>query len=562
MAELVLKGGRVLNVYSSELLRRDVLIKEGKIVSVDEDIYGRDSIELRDRVIVPGYIDCHFHPWFIYNPLEFAKEACTKGITTLFCDNLMFYMVMDLDLFEDLMESLSELPIKLFWFVRAVPQTPMEDEKKKFSKENIKRLLSHPLVKSLGEITRWPKIIEGDENILELIHYANRLGKRVDGHTAGARYNQIERLSSLGIESCHEAINKREALERLRAGMYVMMRESSLRRDLKELLRIVTEEKVHTERLMLTTDCSSPAFYERYGILDYLIKIALDSGIDPIAVYKMVTLNPSVYFRMEQQIGAIAPGRDADMVILEDLSDPLPQMVISKGEIIAEDGKLCVDFPDINWNRYFKGLNREILRYIKRDIFSIDIGDGDINFPVIELISPVITRCRWMELNIREGIFDIRAREDLSHISVLNREGRWISNGLIKGFGRVGGLCSSFNTASQILIIGRDIDDMINATIRMLELGGGIVIADRGKIIYELPLPLGGVMSDRSMGYLASKDRELCETLSNFGYSFYDPLYTLVFLPNDFLPEVRINYKGIVDIKRDKILWPKRVISL
>jgi adenine deaminase len=217
---ILLKGGTILNVYSGELLKMDIAIKGEKIwyVGPSSDVVSGDTqvLDVGNKILVPGYIDPHFHPWFTYNPVSFGEEACRLGTTTIFCDNLIFYMLMGVRLFESFMEALSEMPIKFFWFCRAVPQTPMTTEDELFSVKNLERLLKNPLVQSLGEITRWPEILRDNPKILEMMRLTKRLKKRVDGHTAGAKYEQLNILSMAGVESCHESISAKEAIERLR----------------------------------------------------------------------------------------------------------------------------------------------------------------------------------------------------------------------------------------------------------------------------------------------------------------------------------------------------------
>jgi len=307
---ILLKGGTILNVYSGELLKMNIAIKGERIwyVGPSSDVVGGDTqvLDVSNKVLVPGYIDPHFHPWFTYNPISFGEKACRLGTTTIFCDNLIFYMLMGVRLFEDFMDALSKMPIKFFWFCRAVPQTPMATEDELFSVKNLERLLKNPLVQSLGEITRWPEILRDNQKILEMIRLTKRLKKRVDGHTAGAKYEQLSILSRAGVESCHESISAKEALERLRLGFYVVLRESSLRQDLSDLLRIVTENRVSTDRIMLTTDASSPLFYDECGATNHVLKIAMNEGVDPITAYRMVTINPAVYFGMDHEIGCIS----------------------------------------------------------------------------------------------------------------------------------------------------------------------------------------------------------------------------------------------------------------
>ena len=563
MVDLFIQGGTIINVYSGELLQANIAVRNDKISYVGPLEYGigKDTriLKLKKKIVAPGYIEPHFHPWDIYNPSSVGEEACKRGTTTVFCDNLIFFMLMGSEGFAKFIDAFSKMPIKFYWTCRATPQTPMARETNLFSAGNLRKVLMNPQVQSLGEITRWPELINGTSEMGEMIALTKQLKKRVDGHTAGAKYDKLNRLAMAGVESCHESINGQEVLDRLRLGFYVMLRESSLRPDLRLLLKTVAENQVLTDRLMLTTDGSMPAFYQTHGITDHLIRIALKEGMDPICAYRMVTINPAVYFGLDHRIGGIAPGRDADMVILEDIHNPTPETVISRGRIVSEKGNLVEAFPKVEWEKYFPKASFYKQAWVaEKDLFSIPCSADSIRFPVIELINPAITRIHWVQFTTRNGLLDFD-RSRFSLVALISREGAWITVGLLEGFGNgIEGLASSYNTAAQILVIGNNREAMSAAANRVLETKGGIVVFDKGRLCYELPLPIGGIMSERSLTEVAEKEKELKILLTAKGYPFHDPLYTFVFLPNDFLPEVRINYMGIVDIKKNEVLWPRR----
>ncbi len=565
--DICLTGGTVLNVYSGELLKTNVAIKGERFDHVGTLPVPQEKdtqiVDVKGKALVPGYIEPHCHPWFLYNPVTLAQEACTLGTTTFVCDNLVFFSLMGVDLFEAFMDRLADFPVKFFWFCRSNPQTPMKDEKELFSVENVERLLMHPAAASLGEITRWQDLLSGDPDILELIDIAKSLGKRVDGHTAGAKHEKIQALARCGIESCHESINALEVMERLRAGLWVMLRQSSLRQDLNGLLKAVTEGGALTDRMMLTTDSSSPAFYRENGITDHLLKTAFKQGIDPVSAYRMVTINPALYFGMERDIGGIAPGRYADILVLDDLLDPVPEMVFSKGLLVAKEGRLSGDWPHPNWKKFLPGSSFIKKRWrAKRDYFEIRSKQKEVSFPVIRLISAVITRMEQVLFPVKHGLIDLEDRAGFSFISLIDRDGKWVSNGILKGFADdIEALASTFNTANQILVIGGNLQSMTDAVNRLIELGGGTVALDNGRVAYEWPLPLGGMMSHVPMRELSKRENEFKAFLSKKGYPFHDPFYTLVFLPNDFLPEVRINYAGVFDIINRKTLWDRRDLS-
>lgn len=563
-ADIFLQGGKVLNVYSGEVLGMNVAVKGGifQYVGPRSHTVGKKTLVLNveGKTLIPGYVEPHCHPWLLYNPLSFAREAARTGTTTFFCDNLAFFSLMGLDVFESFMTALMDMPVKFFWFCRAVPQTPMEKEEMLFSVENVRRLLMHPGTASLGEITRWQDLLAGHPGIMAMIDAARGLGKRVDGHTAGAKYDKMNDLSACGIESCHESTTAREVLDRLRLGLHVMLRQSSLRQDLKELISAVSENGLVTDRIMLTTDASTPAFHDETGFADELVRIVLDEGIPPVTAYRMITINPAVYFRMDHRIGGIAPGRDADILVLEDLDHPVPELVISRGRVLAEKGALREEIPGVEWERFLprSGFTTRTW-HAEASHFMIPWSDQDSLFPVIELLSAVITRTARIPFPAKEGFLDLSDREGFLFLALVNRDGRWVTKGILRGMGDgIEGLASSFNTANQILVIGREPGAMSAAVNRVLELKGGIVAVEKGGIAYELALPLGGMMSDESMEYLAKREREFKIIMTDRGYPFHDPLYTLVFLPNDFLPEVRINYRGVVDIKTGEILRKRR----
>jgi adenine deaminase len=566
-AEVFLEGGRVLNVYSGEILESNVAVKGERIwyVGPHSDSVGKKTLRLdvSNKVLVPGYVEPHCHPWNIYNPVSLGEEFCRLGTTTLVCDNLIFYMMMGVEGFEAFMAAFSKMPVKFFWFVRLVPQTPLEQEDTLFSAANLKRLLRNPLILSIGEITRWQELIKGNRKIQKMIRVSRSLGKRVDGHTAGAKYENLSIISRSGVESCHESITAEEVLERLRLGFHVLLRESSLRQDLRSLLKAVRENPLSLRRVMLTTDGSSPAFQLDSGMTDHLVRMAMEEGIDPVEAYRMVTLNPATYFGLEDRLGGIAPGRDADILVLKDLHDPTPELVISKGRIVSEKGMLLSPFPEPEWKRFSSAPEKESEWRATKDFFEIPlrgIAEGQkVSFPVIRLISTVITRIKRVEFPVRGGFIDLSALDRSCRVAALDRRGTWIANGILEGYAdRIEGIASTFNTALEILVIGQNPSAMASAVNRVVRMGGGIAAIEKGKVVFDFPLPIGGMMSERSLDEVAKKEAALKEFLTSRGYPFHDPLYTFIFLPNDFLPEVRINRRGVVDIRKDEVLWPAR----
>jgi adenine deaminase len=255
---------------------------------------------------------------------------------------------------------------------------------------------------------------------------------------------------------------------------------------------------------MLTTDGSSPAFHLESGMTDHLVRIAIDEGIDPVEVYRMVTLNPAVYFGLENRLGGIAPGRDADILVLNDLHEPTPEFVISKGRIMSEKGSLLAPFPEPEWKRFSNGLEKKSKWRATKDFFEIPsrglAEEEKISFPVIRLISTVITRIKWVEFPVRRGLVDLSAVDGFCRVAALDRRGAWIANGILEGYAdRIEGIASTFNTAMQILVIGQNPSAMASAVNRVVRMGGGIAAIEKGEVAFESPLSIGGMMSEKPL---------------------------------------------------------------
>ncbi|MDP9439491.1 MAG: amidohydrolase family protein, partial [Actinomycetota bacterium] len=355
-AELFVRGGTIANVYSGELHAGNVAVSGGRIAYVGEGeaAVGSETrvIEADGMIVAPGYIEAHFHPWVLYNPVSLVEGVLPLGTTTIFADNLFFYMQMGPDDFRVMIEDLKELPLSYLWMARLTSQAKFPGEDEMFALEKVEPLLRHNDVVGTAEVTRWPALAAGDPNLVAGIRAAKALGKIVDGHTGGASEARLQPVVAAGIDADHEAINRREVLNRLRLGVWTMLRNSSLRPDLPELLRVVTDDGVSTQRLTMTTDGPSPEFIAEHGLVDGMLRIAVESGVPPIQALQTVTINPATLFRIDGQVGGIGIGRRADLLLLPDLVSFRPETVITRGCVVAEDGKLTAPLPRLDWSRY------------------------------------------------------------------------------------------------------------------------------------------------------------------------------------------------------------------
>jgi adenine deaminase len=550
-ADLFVRGGTLLNVYTGELYPAHVAIAGERIAYVGprDEMAGphTQQIDAAGRVLVPGYIDPHVHPAHLVTPSALARHVLPLGTTTLFADTLQFWELGGVRAFRAVADALARSPVKFYWMIRVHAQTRTSDERRRFSRHDIAAALAHPWSVAVGEVTRWPDVHAGHADVLERLHLALARGQRVEGHTAGAAADKIPALAAGGLTSDHEPITAREVLDRARQGIAVMLRESSLRPDLNGLLDALKEAPALASRVMLTADGSMPAFIRDHGFVDHLIRTALDRGVTPIDAYRMATLNPAVYFRRDDDVGGIAPGRYADVCVLEDLSQPRPVMVIARGRVAADRGRVLLEVPEPAWRTVFTSPQARLAaRWQARPEHFALPSRG--TYPVIRLVSAVITKLEERA----KGAGDL-------HAALVDRGGRWVAPGLVAGFAdRLDGLATTTTTDFNILTLGRSPRAMARAVSRLMQIRGGIVITEGDTVVYELRLPLGGIMTRGSLVDAAGWEQDLRACLAQRGYAHHDPLFTMLFLAADFLPAVRLTPRGVWDVRRGRVLWPRR----
>ena len=550
-ADLCVRGGTLLNVYTGEIYPANVAIAGERIAYVGprDDMVGprTTTLDAAGRILVPGYIDPHVHPAHLVTPSSLARHLLPLGTTTVFADTLQFWELGGLRAFRSVADALARSPLKFYWMIRVHAQARTTDEARRYSLRDLRRALAHPWTLAAGEVTRWPEVWGGRADLLGRLDLALRRGQRVEGHTAGAAADKIAAIAAGGLSSDHEPITAAEVLDRARQGIAVMLRESSLRPDLVGLLDALKEAPALASRLMLTADGSMPAFIRDHGFVDHLIRVALERGIAPIDAYRMATLNPATYMGREADLGGIAPGRFADLCLLGDLAEPRPEAVVARGRLAARDGRVLVQVPEPDWRRAFSTPEARLtVRWRARpDDFALPPRP---TYPVMRLVSAVIARLE--ERPLAEG--------DL-HAALLDRAGRWVAPGVVAGFGgAVDGLASTITTDFNILVLGRRPEAMARAVNRLLEVHGGIVLVDGERVALEMPLPLGGVMTQMSMGEAAEREDALRAALVARGYPHHEPLFTLFFLAADFLPFVRLSPRGVWDVKQGRVLLPRR----
>jgi adenine deaminase len=474
-----------------------------------------EIIDASGQVIVPGYIEPHVHPFQLYHPQSFADYAAQLGTTTFLSDNLILFLL-------------------------------LENEEQLFTTKSISEWLDRPEVLMGGELTGWPRLLAGDDQLLYWLQSAKMKGKKVEGHFPGASEKTLARMRLLGTDGDHEAMTVEEVERRLLHGYAVTLRHSSIRPDLPHLLKGIVEKGLDVfDHLMMTTDGSTPSFHID-GVMDKCIQVALDAGVKPIEAYQMASYNVARYYNMTSLHGFIATGRIASLNFLENERNPVPVSVLSKGVWMKKDGKKVQQLPTIDWS---------VLDELE---LPFDLHDGDFEFSMpfgIEMVNDVITKP--YSVSIYTGETSLSTEHDESFLMLVDRNGKWRVNTMIKGFATsVQGFASSYSNTGDIILIGKNRHDMLVAFNEMKRMKGGIVLVEENEVVVHIPLSIGGSLSNEKVEDLIEQEIALKEALSDRGFKHGDAIYTLLFLQSTHLPYVRITQRGIYDVMKKSVLFP------
>ncbi|WP_239984931.1 adenine deaminase C-terminal domain-containing protein [Sporolactobacillus pectinivorans] len=543
----MLENARYLNTYMKSWERANIWIDHDRIVYVGDRLPVKmngktEQVDCSGLVLVPGYIEPHVHPGQLYNPVTLAAYAAPLGTTTLICDNaILFRCLSDVEAFK-VIDHLAELPATFYWWCRYDPQSEVIHSL--FNDKRIKAWLNHPLVVQGGELTGWPQVVHGNDQILSWMRETKLLRKPIESHLPGASERTLTQLKLFGADCDHEAMTGKEAVMRLKLGYTVSLRYSSIRPDLPDILKAMLDEGVHHfDHVYMNMDGSTPAFLKD-GVCDHLIRIALEAGVPAEDAYMMASSNIASHYNLGDRIGHIAPGRVANINFLKSPSDPRPVSVLSKGKWVLRDGKRIDDA--------FSGYNfADDLEKIQMD-FQLSPRDLDsASSTGLDMVNDVITR----PFELAPVAVDSKLPDGTLYLTLADKAGKWFVNSYLRGFARnLSGFAGSFSTTGDILIIGRNKADMVAAFNRLKTTGGGLVIVKDGKIAVELALPLLGCMSELPMDQLIEEAEKFEKQLRQAGYSFGDPFFSLLFLSSTHLPYIRITPKGLFDVMHGELI--------
>jgi adenine deaminase len=545
-AELVLRNARLVNVFSGEVHPADVAIAEGYIVGIGP-YAGREEIDLEGRFLCPGFIDGHVHlESAMVHPAEFARAVVPRGTTTVIADPHEIANVLGLEGVHYLLEETARLPLNVYLMAPScVPASPLETAGAEITASDIAVLLKEERVLGLAEVMNFPGVLDRVPEVLQKLRAA--AGRPVDGHAPGLSGKDLCAYVAAGIGSDHECTTLQEALEKLRLGMAIMIREGSTAHNLEELLPLVMSG--NASRCFFVSDDRHPADLLAHGHMDDILRRARARELlPPVVLIQMATLNAARYFRL-WDLGAVAPGYRADLVVLDDLESFSVGMVFKDGRLVARDGALL------------EGV-LPVARALPPSTFRVpDLHPGRFRIPMqgsrVRTIG-VVPRQIWTqalveEATVQDGFVVADPQRDLLKIAVVERHrgsGR-IGLGLVKGFGlKYGAIASSVaHDSHNIVAVGCSDEELALAVSEVVRLRGGQVVVAGKRVLEALPLPIAGLMSDRPLEEVRRQVDRLNQAARGLGCALEAPLMTMAFMALVVIPELKLSDRGLVDVQ-------------
>jgi len=543
-ADVVVRGGRVLSVFTREWLDADIAIADGWIAGLGE-YEGSEVVDASGRYVVPGFLDAHMHLESTkLLPDEFARLVLPLGTTAVVLDPHELANVLGTDGVHWLLDACEGLPLDFYFMASStIPASEFESPRRPLLSGDLESLLRRRRVLGLAEMMNFPGVIKGDAGELDKLRLAN--GVQVDGHAPGLLGKALNAYVAAGIRSDHEALTLEEGRERLRRGMWLLIREASMARSLQALLPLVKE--FGTNRIAFCTDDRDPEDIAENGHINGMVREAVAAGIAPEDAVVLATINPATWHRL-WHLGAIAPGYQADLLLLPDLERFEPELTLKAGRPVEE-----IPEPDVP-------------EWVKHSVRNKPVSAADFQIPwdtgkarAIGLVpDQVVTESVEVEPTTVGGFAVADAGNDLAKIAVIERHlgtGR-MGHGFVRGSGlQRGALASTVaHDAHNIVVVGMDDDDMTRAVERLGELGGGIVVVDGGEVKAELPLPVAGLLADAPLAKVIEKSLACNDAAREVGWSGATPFLTLSFLGLSVIPSLKITDRGLVDVDRFQIV--------
>jgi len=554
-ADLLLKDARIVNVFTGEIYAANVAIAGEWIAGVGKEYgEGKEVLDLEGLILLPGLINGHFHlESSLLTPAEYALLALAHGTTTLVLDPHEIANVLGLTGIQVLMDASKALPLDFFFMAPScVPATPLETAGAFLPSNEIEKLLHNRRVMGLAEMMNFPGVLRKNPEVLKKIQAARKMGKAIDGHAPLLTGKNLNGYLAAGIDSDHECTRRAEAEEKLRLGMWLMIRQGSVAKNLKDLLPAVTP--LNENRCLFVLDDQEPLDLIQKGEIDDLLRQAVALGLDPVRAVRMATLNPSERFGLRDR-GAICPGRRADLAVVSDLREFQVSLTLKDGKVVAREGKAYPLFHDRFDPKVFQTIK---IKPLDESSFDLPLA-GEKAWVIGILPGQILTQ--KLSLAVKKdgrGMIVSDPDSDILKMSVIERHQATgnIGLGLVKGFGlRRGALATSVaHDSHNILVVGASDEEMRHAVGEIEKMQGGFVVVDQGEVKASLRLPIAGLISSEPVAEVASQMEKLNQAARQIGTIPANPFLTLSFLALPVIPELKLTDKGLVDVSEFRII--------
>jgi adenine deaminase len=543
-ADIALKGGRFFDLVTGDLVEGDIAICGDTIVGTCGDYKGREEIDISGKIVVPGFIDTHLHiESSLVTPHEFDRCVLPYGVTTVICDPHEIANVLGTEglqfFLDSALETIMDIRVQLS---SCVPATHLETSGADLPIERLLPFRDHPKVIGLAEFMNFPGVIHKDPICMAKLEAFQ--GGHIDGHAPLLRGNDLNGYLAAGIRTEHECTTAEEALEKIRKGMHILVREGSVSKDLHALMSIITERL--SPYLALCTDDRNPLDIAEEGHLDYMIRTAIAHGVEPLAIYRAASISAARAFGLRDR-GLVAPGYRADLVVVDSLENCKAEIVFAAGRRVT-DALFATRKPVAP-----VGLDSVKARTIKAADFAVPVSEGEV--PVMGVLpGKIITEHRRYRLPSSGNQTSLDLDRDIIKVAVIERHGKNgnHANGFVQGFGlKKGAIASTVGHDSHnICVVGVSEDDMALAANRLSDIKGGFVVVEDGKVTGEIPLPVAGLMSLEPFESVRDTLHSLRKAAYALGTTLQEPFLQVAFLPLPVIPHLKISDKGMVDVDK------------